>query len=176
MADRSAHGWDTIAEYENDPMASDSDDWKKIRQAENRAVAKRKTKTFKRLTLRVLSQKPSGQQFRIDGDHNDFTPPNQRTSTSDFHRTILPRTATIDSRNGPVAQISDRGTRALVAVKEGTSANTAGTPDTETKVEGMEINNEFSNLSNDYTIQEFEFEKGNNYPSEKGRLKKNLIS
>ena len=30
-------------------------------------------------------------------------------------------------------------------------------------------------LSNDYTIQEFEFEKGNNYPSVKGRLKKNLI-
>ena len=35
--------------------------------------------------------------------------------------------------------------------------------------------NEFSDLSNDYTIQEFEFKKGNNYPSVKGRLKKNLI-
>ena len=39
----------------------------------------------------------------------------------------------------------------------------------------MKIDNEFSYLSNDYTIQEFEFEKGNNYPSVKGRLKKNLI-
>ena len=59
--------------------------------------------------------------------------------------------------------------------KEGTGASTARIPDTETKVEGMKIDNEFSDLSNDYTIQEFEFEKGNNYPSVKGRLKKNLI-
>ena len=71
--------------------------------------------------------------------------------------------------------MSDRGTSALVVVKEGTGANTARTPDTETKVEGMKIDNEFSDLSNDYTIQKFEFEKGINYPSVKGRLKKNLI-
>ena len=96
-------------------------------------------------------------------------------STLDFHQTVLPRTATTDARNGPVAQMSDRGTRASVAVKEGTGANTARTPDTETKVEGMKIDNEFSDLSNDYTIQKFEFEKGINYPSVKGRLKKNLI-
>ena len=79
-------------------------------------------------------------------------------SALDFHQTALPRTATIDSHNGPVAQMSDRGTRASVAVKEGTGANTARTPDTETKVEGMKIDNEFSDLSNDYTIQKFEFE------------------
>ena len=96
-------------------------------------------------------------------------------STLDFHQTVLPRTATTDARNGPVAQMSDRGTRASVAVKEGTGANTARTPDTETKVEGMKIDNKFSDLSNAYTIQEFEFEKGINYPSVKGRLKKNLI-
>ena len=71
--------------------------------------------------------------------------------------------------------MSDRGTRALVVAKEGTSANTARIPDTETEVEGMKIDNAFSDLSNDYTIQEFEFEKGNNYPSVKGRLKKKLI-
>ena len=39
----------------------------------------------------------------------------------------------------------------------------------------MKIDNEFSDLSNDYTIQEFEFEKGNNYSSVKGKRKKNLI-
>ena len=70
--------------------------------------------------------------------------------------------------------MSDRGTRALVVAKEGTGSDTVRTPDTETKVEGMKIDNEFSYLSNDYTIQELEFEKGNNYPSVKGRLKKNL--
>ena len=80
-----------------------------------------------------------------------------------------------DSRKGPVAQISDRGTRALVVVKEGTGVNTARTPDTETNVEGMKIDNGFSDLSNDYTIQEFEFEKGNNYPSVKRRLVKKLF-
>ena len=53
-------------------------------------------------------------------------------STLDFHRGVLPRTATIDAHNVPVAQISDRGTRVSVVVKEGTGANTARTPDTET--------------------------------------------
>ena len=51
--------------------------------------------------------------------------------------------------------MSDRRTCASVVVKEGTGANTARTPDTETKVEGMKIDNEFSDLSNVYTIQEF---------------------
>ena len=60
-------------------------------------------------------------------------------------------------------------------MKEGTGANTVQTPDTETKVEGVKIDNEFSDLSDDHTIQEFEFEKGNNYPSVKGKLKKNWI-
>ena len=68
--------------------------------------------------------------------------------------------------------MSDWGTRALVVAKEGTGANTAWSPDTETKVKGMKIDNEFSD---DYTIQEFEFEKGNSYPSVKRRLKKKLI-
>ena len=51
--------------------------------------------------------------------------------------------------------MSDRRTCASIVVKEGTGANTTRTPDTETKVEGMKIDNEFSDLSNDYTIQEF---------------------
>ena len=39
----------------------------------------------------------------------------------------------------------------------------------------MKIDNEFSELSNDYTIQKFGFKKGNNYTSVKRRLKKSLI-
>ena len=61
-------------------------------------------------------------------------------------------------------------------VREGTGTNTARTLDKETKVEGMKNDNEFSDLSNDYTSQEFDFKKGNNYPSVKGRLKKNLLA
>ena len=83
--------------------------------------------------------------------------------------------ATFDASNGPVASTSDRWTRALVVAKEGTGANTARNPDTETKLEGMKINNQLSDLSEDYNIQELELEKGNNYPSVKGRFKKNLI-
>ena len=45
-------------------------------------------------------------------------------TSTDFHRTILPRTATFDAHNGPVAPMSDRGTR----------GNTAQTPDTETNI------------------------------------------
>ena len=39
----------------------------------------------------------------------------------------------------------------------------------------MKIDNEFSGLSNDHTIQEFEFVKGNYYTSVTRKLKKNLI-
>ena len=78
MADRSVLAWDTVAEYEADPIATDSDDGKKIRQAENRALTKRKSKTSNKLTLRVPSQKSSGQQFWIDGEHNGFTRLSQR--------------------------------------------------------------------------------------------------
>ena len=175
MADRSVLGWDAVAEYEADPIASDSDDGKKIRQTKNRALSKRKTKKSNTFTFRVPSQKPSASSFGSTVNITDSHKRVNEISISDFHRIILHRTGTSDVRNGPVAQMSDQETRALVVVKEGTGANTAQTPDTETKVEGMKIDNEFSDLSNDYTIQEFEFEKGNNYPSVKGRLKKDLI-
>ena len=64
----------------------------------------------------------------------------------------------------------------MVVVREGTGTNTARTLDKETKVEGMKIDIEFSDLSNDYTSQESEFEKSNNYPSVKGRLKKKIFA
>ena len=53
MADRSVLDWDTVAEYETDQIASNSDET--IRQAEHRALTKRKTKTSNKLTLRVFS-------------------------------------------------------------------------------------------------------------------------
>ena len=66
MVDRSVLGWDTVTEYVADPIASDLDDGKKIRQVQNRALTKRKSKRSNKLTLRVSRQKPSGQQFRIN--------------------------------------------------------------------------------------------------------------
>ena len=47
------------------------------------------------------------------------------------------------------------------------------TPDT--KAEGVKFDKEFSDLSMVYTIQEFELEKVNNYPSVKGRLNETLM-
>ena len=44
MADKSQAGWDIVEEYLTDELASDSDDEKKIRQAEARALKKKKTK------------------------------------------------------------------------------------------------------------------------------------
>ena len=78
MADISALGWDTVVEYEADPIASNSDDGKKIRQDKNRAITKQKSKKSNKPTFRFPSQRPTGQQFRIDGQHNGFTPPSQR--------------------------------------------------------------------------------------------------
>ena len=65
IPDRSQAGWATIAEYENDPCASDSEDPKKIRQAENRALAKNKNKSSF-----ISSRKPNRThrpQFHNDG-------------------------------------------------------------------------------------------------------------
>ena len=42
LADRSAGGWITVQEYMPDELASDSDDSRKMCQAENRATKKRK--------------------------------------------------------------------------------------------------------------------------------------
>ena len=43
IADRSPGGWSTVAEYQDDDIASDSDDQKKIRAAESRAFRKQKS-------------------------------------------------------------------------------------------------------------------------------------
>ena len=115
-------------------------------------LPKGKAKDLTSLTFEFPSRKHQGSSF---GSTVNITASHLRvnkTSTSDFQQTILHRTATFDARNGPVIPMSDRGTRALVVAKEGTGANTARTPGTETKVEGMKIDNEFSDLSNDYTI------------------------
>lgn len=44
MADRSPAGWATVEEYLSDELASDSDDEKRIKSAESKALAKKKAK------------------------------------------------------------------------------------------------------------------------------------
>jgi uncharacterized protein YeaO (DUF488 family) len=47
IADRSEHGWATVEEYENDELADNSDDEKKIFKAETRAGRKLQQKFAK---------------------------------------------------------------------------------------------------------------------------------
>lgn len=44
IADTSTGGWETVRQYETNPVASDSDDESRIQKAENRALKKQKTR------------------------------------------------------------------------------------------------------------------------------------
>ena len=63
IADSSEGGWETVRQYESNPLASDSEDESRIRRAEAQAIRKKKTKRPSRynkarpffLTLLVLS-------------------------------------------------------------------------------------------------------------------------
>ena len=93
LVDRSVLGWDTVTEYEDDPSASDSDDGKKIRQAKNRALTKRKSKKSNKLILRVPTQKPGSMvNITAPAPHPPHTPsPKQRNSNSRFASNNLPK-------------------------------------------------------------------------------------
>ena len=52
------HGWDTVSEYEGNPLADDSDDERRLlRQAETRAIRKRKATTTKEPPKRMATDK-----------------------------------------------------------------------------------------------------------------------
>ena len=58
IADRSEHGWATVQEYEEDELADNSDDEKRLFRAETRAGRKLKQKNFKNAKKRSVSRKP----------------------------------------------------------------------------------------------------------------------
>ena len=75
IADRSPGGWTTVAEYESDDLASDSEDEKKIRSAEQRALRKKnKPQTTTNFT--------TNSSFRPFNQRSSFNtrPPNQSIS------------------------------------------------------------------------------------------------
>ena len=66
-----------MQEYKQDPMASDSDDAQKIKQAQQKAIRKRKVKTstsFKQSSSSTIS-KASSFQFRNASFQNGYSPP-----------------------------------------------------------------------------------------------------
>ena len=54
LADRSPVGRSIVQEYEQEPMAGDSDDAQKVREAEQRAIRKRKVKTSASFTVILI--------------------------------------------------------------------------------------------------------------------------
>ena len=64
IADRSEHGWATVEEYEDDELADDSDDEKRLLKAEARAGRKLKQKVAKTKSKKNF-KKPNGWWSRV---------------------------------------------------------------------------------------------------------------
>ena len=81
IADSTEGGWAVVAEYEKEPIGSDSDYCKRIRQAETKALKKKNTEKSKSSAFKASStlRNPRiGQQFR----NTDFKDNNSPTSSS----------------------------------------------------------------------------------------------
>lgn len=66
IAEKSPGGWATVAEYETDRIASDSEDEKRLRKAEKRALEKKAalTKTNKKYSSSAMSRNPESSSGR----------------------------------------------------------------------------------------------------------------
>ena len=81
IADSTEGGWAVVAEYEKETIGSDSDDCKRIRQAETRALKKKNTEKSKSSAFKpssTLRNPRIGQQFW----NADFKHDNSTTSSS----------------------------------------------------------------------------------------------
>ena len=77
IADSTEGGWAAGAEYEKEPIGSDSDDYKRIRQAETRAMKKKNTEKSKSSAFKpspTLRNPRIGQQFRNADFKHDYSP------------------------------------------------------------------------------------------------------
>lgn len=71
MADKSPAGWDTVKEYLSDELASDSEDEKKIRAAENRALRAKKQKDQERIRRKYGSGYGNSASYKtVPADRN----------------------------------------------------------------------------------------------------------
>jgi hypothetical protein len=53
IADKSSRGWETVRDYESDEFASDSEDEKRLRRTESRALSKQKARKSYQCLRRV---------------------------------------------------------------------------------------------------------------------------
>ncbi|XP_072030099.1 uncharacterized protein [Amphiura filiformis] len=70
IADKSAAGWAAVDEYLSDDLASDSDDEKRIRQAQARAVRKKRGNKTNTAPAKRQRQHGQGVAFPVDGMHS----------------------------------------------------------------------------------------------------------
>jgi hypothetical protein len=66
------YGWDTVSEYEGNPLADDSDDERRLRQAETRAIRKRK----------ASFPKEPPKRFAADKRFREFSQPPERQNVN----------------------------------------------------------------------------------------------
>ena len=96
IADRSPAGWATVDEYMSDDLASDSEDEKRLREAEKRALAKRKTTKNQYSTGRKL---PASATYSRPPPFQPFQSVQHFTSTPPFP--TQPSTRPAFSKQGP---------------------------------------------------------------------------
>ncbi len=90
IADRSPAGWATVDEYMSDDLASDSEDEKRLREAEKRALAKKKTNRNQYSTGRKL---PASATFSRPPPFQPFQSVQHITNTRPFPAQIPTRPA-----------------------------------------------------------------------------------
>ena len=78
IADRSEAGWETVREFQRDDLADDSEEERKIRASESRALQKIKRKKLRR------QQKPSAAVGRVEDQ--SFRPPKDQYKKSYFNQ------------------------------------------------------------------------------------------
>ena len=77
ITDSTEEGWAVVAEYEKEPIGSDSDDCKRTRQAETRALKKKNRKKSKSSAFKpssTLRNPRIGQQLRNADFKHDYSP------------------------------------------------------------------------------------------------------
>ena len=85
IADRSPGGWGTIDEYLSDELASDSDDEKRIRDAENRALRKKNRKILPRSSSTITRPRHYSQSSSST-QNNDRTLSGRHYSQGSFNQ------------------------------------------------------------------------------------------
>ena len=84
IADKSPAGWKTVREYESDDLASDSEDEKRLRAAENRAIRsikeKKRPHPYSRSTPPVSVSRPAATFPNPESTFRGFQQPPFRTS------------------------------------------------------------------------------------------------